>query len=143
MKLLLSIAMFGFLFACNNSKEMTKSNTSQEPLKAELGDVTVDSDPVTVDSIGIDGNIMTIKVTYSGGCKKHWFDLVGSFSVMKSLPPKRTIKLVHIDKEDNCRKVVNETLKFDISELAATKKSGSEIRLVMDGYKGDISYVYP
>ncbi len=109
---------------------------------ASLGDTKETSDPVTIENVTIDGNIMTLDVSYSGGCQEHWFDLIGSFAVMKSLPPKRSVKLIHNAKDDRCRKMISESISFDISELAMQQKPDSEIVLLIDGYKEPITYKY-
>ena len=62
---------------------------------------------------------------------------------MKSLPPKRTVALIHNSNGDSCRELISETIKFDIRALAVTETSGSEITLLLEGYKEPIQYVYP
>ncbi len=144
MKILSVMALCTLLFACANTRNMKNDEqVNPKTVTAQLGDVTLDSDPLTINSVSIDGNIMTIDIEYSGGCEEHWVDLIGSFSVMKSLPAKRSIKLMHTANNDNCRKIVNETLMFDISAFAMRATSGSEIILLLDGYKGQISYIHP
>jgi len=145
MKILSAFAICTLLFACANSRKANNNieETKQEPIAAQLGDVTADSDPLTIKSASIDGNIITIDVEFSGGCEEHWVDLVGSFAVMKSLPPKRSIKLMHTANGDACRKVINETLVFDISALASSQTPGSVITLILDGFKGELTYTYP
>ena len=142
MKLFSILALSALLVACNNTKEVLNT-TPINVKKAQIGDVTQESDPVTVTSAALDGNILSLEIEYSGGCKDHTYELIGSAAVMKSLPAKRAIKLVHNSNEDSCRELVSETIKFDIQDLAYTQKTGSEIVLLLDGYKQSISYVYP
>jgi hypothetical protein len=142
MKVFSFFAVCALLIACSHARHV-EPEVQLEPVKAQLGNVTVKSDPLTIKSASLDGNILSVEVEYSGGCQKHWIELMGSFAVMKSLPPKRTIKLIHGANDDTCRELITESLQFDISLFAMDQKSGSEIILVLDDYKGEISYVYP
>ena len=96
----------------------------------------------TIDTAYIDGNTMWIKVSYSGGCEEHHFDLEGNTSISKSLPPIRTVALIHSGKKDNCKAMIIKTLQFDISELAYQKEEGSQIKLILEGYKPQLMYTY-
>jgi hypothetical protein len=142
MKILSIFALCTLLFACGNTDKILPVE-EEKIVQAQLGDATVDSDPITITAANVEGNVLSIDVEYSGGCEKHWFDLTGSFALMKSLPPKRTVKLIHNANSDACRQLIKKTLTFDISTFAITQTAGSEIILLLDGYKGEISYVYP
>jgi hypothetical protein len=142
MKLLSIFAVCALLFACGNTDKIPTVKDS-ETVKAQLGDTTIDSDAITILGTSLEGNILSIEVEYSGGCEKHWFDLIGSFAIIKTLPAKRTVKLIHNASNDACRQLITQTLKFDVSALAITETSGSEIILLLEGQKGEISYVYP
>lgn len=142
MKLLSILALSTLLFACNNTKEVLDIDPI-DVKKAQIGDVTQESAATTITSVKLEGNIITLGVEYSGGCKDHSFELIGSEAVMKSMPAKRAVKLVHNSNGDTCRELVSETIKFDIRALAYMEKTGSEIVLMLDGYKESISYIYP
>ena len=70
-----------------------------------------------IDSLGINGDVLSIFVNYGGGCKEHVFELYSDGTVAKSLPPIATLYLKHINNGDACRKLVMRELKFDISEI--------------------------
>lgn len=142
MKLVSILAVSVLLFACNNTKEVLEIDPINVK-SAQIGDVTQESAETTITSAILEGNVLTLEVEYSGGCKDHTFELIGSAAVMKSMPPKRPIKLVHNSNEDSCRELVSETIKFELESLAYSKESGSEIVLLLDGYKESISYIYP
>jgi len=142
MKLFSILAVSALLFACNNTKEVLTIDPI-DVKKAQIGDVMQESDQTTITGVKLEGNVLTLNVEYSGGCQDHSFEFVGSAAIMKSLPPKRSVKLVHNANGDTCRELVTETIKFDISTLAVTETSGSEIILLLDGVKDPISYVYP
>lgn len=142
MKLFSILAISTLLFACNNTKEVLDIDPIDVKM-AQIGDVTQESAQITVTAVKLEGNILSLDVDYSGGCEDHSFELIGSAAIMKSLPPKRAVKLVHDSNGDTCREMISETIKFDIRSLAVTETSGSEIVLMLDGYKQSISYVYP
>ena len=142
MKILTILAMSALLLACNNTKEVLDIDPINVK-KAQIGDVTQESAQVTVTSATLVGNILSLDIEYSGGCQDHTFELIGSAAIMKSLPAKRAIKLVHNSNGETCRELVSETIKFNISALSMTETKGSEIVLLLDGYKESISYVYP
>ena len=142
MKLLSILAVSALLFACNNTREVLDVDPINVK-KAQIGDVTQESAQTTITSVNLEGNILSLDIEYSGGCQDHSFEFIGSAAVMKSLPAKRAVKLVHDSNGDTCRELVSETIKFDIRALAVTETTGSEIILLLDGVKEPISYVYP
>lgn len=141
---LLSIGLL--LFAgCKSKKNLKTENIEPEINQiqvARLGDLNQKSDPIQIDSVYISGNTMTLRVTYGGGCEEHEFELVGSEMISKSLPPIRSIKLIHNAKEDKCRALVIKDIQFDIKALTYVPEKGSEIFLVIDGYKERVKYTF-
>lgn len=140
--LILPLAMISIVafISCKTSSE--KKNKLEETSfpKAELIeniDSLRDSSPVNILSASIEANIITLKISYSGGCERHEFKLYGSTFIMKSLPPQRGIMLWHNSNGDSCRELVEEEIKFDISIFAY---EGGEIILNLNGLKEPISY---
>ncbi len=91
----------------------------------------------SITAVSVEGNVMSIDVEYSGGCQEHEFKLLGMKAIQKSMPPKRGVFLYHNSNGDNCRSIVEEKLKFDISVLAY---EGGEIILNLDTWANPISY---
>ena len=83
-----------------------------------------------------------MNVSYSGGCEKHSFKIIGDLLLSKSLPPIRSVKLIHYGNNDACKKLIIENLVIDISDLAYKKEDGSEIYLSLDGWGERITYVF-
>lgn len=128
------------LTSCKAARERRSEKTESIYPKAELVasfDDYKNSASCSILKVGLEGNILTIDVEYSGGCEEHTFKLVGVEMIMKSLPPQRGVMLWHDNKDDSCRSIVNEQLKFDISALAY---EGGEIMLNLDGWATPISY---
>jgi hypothetical protein len=74
------------------------------------------------------------------------FDLTGSPSISKSLPPIRTMRLdvkkIPLKKGDSAVVMMEQTLVFDITEFAYKQEVGSEIYLQFEGAKERILYTY-
>lgn len=131
-----------------SEKTMTESTTTEENEGKKAGVLEIDksynaraTDPFTVKSTEVSGKILKITVTYSGGCEEHEFALKANGAVMKSMPPQMPITLEHNANGDNCRSLIEETLKFDIS--AAEQGSNGEVILILNGDRENrISYKY-
>jgi hypothetical protein len=145
MKSLLIFSIAIMIFGCKSHKNAKRSKVetnSETMLKATIGDIETSSDLIQITAVSVKGNIMSIDVNYSGGCEEHSFQLIGSASISKSLPPIRSIKLVHNANGDACRKLEERTLEFDISELAYVQTSGSVIYLTISGWEDRIEYTF-
>lgn len=105
-------------------------------IKATIGEFT-QSDLFDIKSVKIEGNLMFIDISFSGGCAEHSFKMIGNAAIKKSLPPIRSIQLVHENNDDVCRSIVNKTIEVDITDLGYSR---GEIMLQLDGWKGNISY---
>ncbi len=129
-KLFISLVFaLSVLFSACHKKAMTASIASSTTNKAssktttEIKSVIVDHKldimniggaTVNVDSLAISGDILSVFVNYSGGCKEHSFDLYSNAMYAKSLPPKLKLFLKHTNNDDGCRELVNAELKFNI-----------------------------
>lgn len=129
----------------NSSNAPTVSNEQNQPsydstFVAELGELT-ESDPINIIEAAMIGENIKITVEYSGGCQPHEFKLVGNPVVMKSLPPKRVIKLIHNANGDNCRMLIRKTFLIDATNLSSSDASGTETVLILEAYKGDLKLI--
>ena len=162
MKLFILLFAGTLLYSCSNSKKIIEeeiSSTTEEvidsasetvsdakpernvKIKAEIGEFT-DSDLFEIKSAKIVGNSLFMVVTFSGGCAEHNFDFIGSPMVMKSLPAKRSVKLIHDKNDDSCRSIVTKTLEIDLKNIAYKQTTGSELVLLLDGWKGELKYTF-
>jgi hypothetical protein len=152
--LILLVLILGFSNSCGNRKKKKMEKNQVENLNlhktdngtivnVSLVDITekIPSDPFTLIDVHIDDmNMMHLTVEYSGGCEPHEFQIIGSKSILKSMPPQRPIMIVHKANGDACRQIVREQILVNISDFAYTKETGSEIILLLDGQR--ISYIY-
>ena len=114
----------------------------QRETKATLGELPESTDAVKINKASISGNIMTLEVTYTGGCKEHRFELIGREMISKSLPPIRSVKLVHTGNGDDCTTTITHPVKFDIRDLAYKQEAGSEIMLKVEGVEDRLLYSF-
>jgi hypothetical protein len=145
MKSLLIFSIAIIIFGCKSHKNAQNSKietNSETMLKATIGDIETPSDLIQITDVSVKGNIMSINVSYSGGCQEHSFQLIGSANIAKSLPPIRSVKLVHNANGDACRELKEDILEFDITDLAYVKTSGSVIYLTINGWKDRIEYTF-
>ena len=139
---LLSVALF--TLGCKTAKESAHHTPEISRLKitASLGEINIPSDPIEITAVRVEGNTMFIDLNYTGGCEEHTFSVVGSEMISKSLPPIRSVQLIHASKGDQCKKIVEETLIVDISKLAYKQEQGSTIFLLVNALKNRIEYTF-
>jgi hypothetical protein len=146
--ILFLVALVSFTACANlkNAKNVSQTSDNQtinpKPTKAVLGDNSQSSAPTTIKAVSLTANILKIEIEYTGGCKTHQFNLVGSQMISKSLPPIRAINLIHASDNEECKQLINDTLYFDLKDLAYKQEAGSVIKLNLEGWKEQIIYTY-
>jgi len=132
------------LFACGSTKDATSGNAESAaedavPKAKIVNDLSTyrNTAALTIKSVLIKGDLMTMNVQYSGGCEEHEFKLLGSAMIEKTMPVKRGIILYHDNKGDSCRELVDDILVFDIKDLGISKQ---EVVLILDGYETPLPY---
>ena len=76
-------------------------------------------DRYVVNSAAIDGDRLTISVSYGGGCRNHVFTLVISKSFMESDPVQLQAVLAHNANGDPCEAYPTESISFDLGLVKA------------------------
>ena len=132
--ILASVLMFSF--GCSNSKK-----AQQKKNEIKVFPVVLSNDFVTYSrnntetkilNAFISDSTLTLNISYNGGCETHGFELIGSKMIQKSYPPIRSVMLVHHSNNDDCRELVEQELKFNVSKF---KYSNSSILLKLTGWK--------
>jgi hypothetical protein len=127
------VVLFSLFSACHkktiiksNDTALTKTEAADDYKGSETKKIIVDKtldvqklggSATRIDSLEINGDILSIFVNYGGGCKEHIFELYSDGTYAKSLPPIATLYLKHINNNDGCRRLVIRELKFDISAI--------------------------
>lgn len=134
--------------ACKIKKPTT---SSEEITVSDAKSIIVNPDFVTPETNGsfevtdakISGDVLIIDVTFSGGCKEHEFNAYWNGVMMKSMPPKIGLYIEHKTNDDNCRKVINETLRFDLSNLKPeSHQNNYTIMVGFSNFKSYLEYSY-
>lgn len=78
----------------------------------------LEMDVYFIEEITIQGDILNIIISYTGGCEKHYFKLVTSsnFTIVNQICRSRLI-LSHDANGDMCKRIVEEHLYYDLSPL--------------------------
>lgn len=89
-------------------------------------------------------DVLTVNVSYSGGCESHDFTLILSDAFLESDPVQLQAVLAHNANGDNCERWVTETYHFNLSALKARyqKAYRTETGTVVLGIKGIPALVY-
>jgi len=146
MKLILILISTCLFVACKCHKKIVsqdKINKEEMIIIGKLDTISDSSDAIKFEDVKLNGNTLEIKVSYGGGCENHTFELIGSPNISKSLPPIRSIQLIHRAHKDACKALIIKEMAFDISAFAYKKESGSTIYLQLDGWDEKLLYTYP
>lgn len=133
------------VISCGTKKNASKNTDASNGIKvtAVEGELAKESDPImSVDTAYIVDNTLFVDLTYSGGCEKHDFKVIGSLAIAKSYPPIRAVQIVHNANGDSCREVKKASLEIDVTAIAYQQKDGSEIYFTLDGWNDRIYYKY-
>ena len=105
-------------------------------IRTELPPGRLQHDPIIVREGTIQGDILTLTVSYGGGCGNHRFTLFWNPSFMESYPVQTNLFLQHDNLGDFCEAIITTAISFDIREIA------NEYRDVYGGYDDIILNVY-
>lgn len=97
--------------------------------------------PVTVTSVTIQGDDLVAVVHYSGGCGEHTLGLKANGPMLKSLPPKQPLRVVHRSSGDPCRAMIVDTLVAPLTSFRGTPR-GTTV-LLLEGWEETLYYAYP
>jgi hypothetical protein len=100
--------------------EVTRINPEDDGLVifSYLSPTDLMLDPLVINSAEISGNILTLSVSYGGGCEYHDFLLYMSPpAFMESYPVQANLYLHHNGHHDACDAYLTEELRFDLSPI--------------------------
>jgi len=113
-----SVLMFSI--SCANSKRADKKAMKEilpVVLTNDFSSYARNSSDTQIINTFLSDSILTLNISYSGGCETHSFELIGSKMIQKSLPPVRGIMLIHHANNDDCRELIKQELRFNVSKF--------------------------
>lgn len=92
----------------------------------------------------ITGDVLTLEVSYSGGCESHDFTFITSGVFLESDPVQLQAVLAHDANADNCEAWITQTYHFNVSPLKTRyqKAYRTETGTIVLGIKGMPAVVY-
>ena len=142
----IAITLFavGTFTACNDEQEDDNLLTcDQQTIINATEYQTATSEPVSIDSLEITGNCLSVTLS-SGGCDGNSWQvrLVDSGSIAESLPPQRSLKLL-LENQEVCLAYITKTISFDIQELEAEGEVSMLLNIAdSNGENSQILYEY-
>ena len=106
------------------------------------------NDPVTINTVKVEGDLLIVNLSYGGGCKEHIVDLARLHPWCGTPPlPPPSLQIRHNANNDACEAWITETLQFDISRLRESGESPITLSFSAAGYGDDpfqkeLSYEY-
>ena len=119
------------IFSCKSSKKASATDTKQknEVKQLILYEKPMDSlttDYYDIDSVFVKDQLLTVYVSYGGGCGEADFDMY--YQPQKILVmPHRTYLFLKLTDNDPCRSIVTKELQFDLSVMDKEAKTGGVV----------------
>ncbi len=112
------------------SCQRQQTDKTAEGIALKTDGIKVANDPFDLIDASISGDSLLLSVRYGGGCSDHVFALETG-PMLKSLPPKQLISILHDANGDNCRALIQKTIGFDLSPYRGSPRGITVI--VLDG----------
>jgi hypothetical protein len=138
----LPILLIVFLLSACSNRKIAASPVSVETaplIQQETKEIILSKRPnenstseysTRIDSLTIQGDILSVFIAYGGGCKIHEFDLYAVSGPNSTVVPE-ALFLRHQNNGDQCRKLIMKELKFNIAKI---KPGSLQIQLSLGGH---------
>lgn len=100
-----------------NENDNLNLNNSNQIILNDATYSNAPQDPFSITNVTRENDMLSIAVSYGGGCAEHQFNLIGSISFMESSPVQMNILLSHNANGDNCEMLIMKDLTFSISPI--------------------------
>jgi hypothetical protein len=115
--LMLSILFYG----CSENVTETQNQTSEETQSIimfnNIDSIRLYKDPLSVNKISVNEEMLQMSLNYGGGCKEHNVTLYAFTIFLKSNPPQAEIFLSHNGNGDSCEAWINRDDAFNLEPL--------------------------
>lgn len=106
------------------------------------------TDAYTINASTVQDDILSVDVSYSGGCETHTFTLVAEERFLESLPVQLRVSLAHNANGDTCEALITEELHFNLTTIKAAyqksyqKDTGAIVLRLKDAPPSDLFYEF-
>ncbi len=133
------LVIFIIFTGCTKEKNDPQVCCSQQVIISENQYGETETENLTINNAEIIGNCLKINFSASGCSGNSWdVKLIASEAIMKSNPPKRTLKL-SLRNEEFCEAYITKELAFDLSNL---QDDGDSIWILIANYDEELLYQY-
>lgn len=145
----ISVVTFFFTIGCGSAKNNPNSSelmfipSEDTIIRASVGEVPSINPTTTINRVRLEGNILYLEVTYTGGCKEQDFGLIGENALLNTdeKVPARKVVLYRDSKGDMCRELITRELWFNLEELTPKDEVGGRVNLLLKGVDDPFFYV--
>ena len=136
---ILTLSLFTII-SCSSQKEAAETTSTSVKSSVQLVESFAQyrSASVNIETLDLHENTLYLNISYSGGCEDHEFILLGLKELSQEDPPKRKVQLYHNNNGDNCRELITQKLKLDISKFGL--ENGQAVILDIQGWKNPVTY---
>ena len=111
------------------------------PVPVVFGSAALRTDSFDLNAAAVSGNILTVNVSFSGGCRYHVFVLTAAGAFRESDPVQLPMVLTHDDNGDTCQAYPTEDRRFDLTPIkeryrAAYGLDSGSVRLLLQPAPG-------
>ncbi len=106
------------------------------------------TDAFALNTATIDGDILKVNLSYSGGCETHQFTLVASDSFLESFPVQLPVYIAHNANGDPCEAYPTEDYNFELTPIktmyqeAYQQEAGTIILRLKDAPNTELVYEF-
>jgi len=140
-KLIVITFVLGLIsFQCKTQKTISISQAERALINTNtyVGEETPAS--YIVKSATIEGDILKLVVGFTGEKVNHDFDLVWNGAIMKSMPPKASLSLVHKSENTTGKQKIEMSMSFNLSSMKTSIPSGESVILLLQNFDQPITY---
>ena len=109
-------------FGCHSMEPFGSSNGIDQVIIIEdpfsFNRDSIEIDDFTINQISINANLLTLNVSYGGGCKEHTFKLFATKGIYESNPPQADVFLSHNGHSDFCEAFITQNIRFNLSPMS-------------------------
>ena len=118
------------------------NRSSSDYTEASLNRSSENSDPFDLKSIVLKGDSVEITVGYSGGCRRHTFEIIWNETLSDTEPPETMFIILHDANGDMCEAYITETLVFSVTDLTNDLSLDTVYVSVLNGWNPGDSTSY-